>query len=103
MRNRPVAGAVVLSLVVTGGAVVRLIAIGKPAVMVILVRALAGALLAVWRRGAIAVGFSAVLTACTATVLLIGGVGLLYVPSIALFIWGAASSEHPAERVANTP
>ena len=81
--------AVVLSLAVTGGAVVRVIAINKPAVVVILIPALAGAVLAIWRRGAIVVGVSALLTALTATVLLIGGVGLLYVPSIVLLIWGA--------------
>jgi hypothetical protein len=53
MRKRAVVAAVVLSLAVTGGAVVRVIAINKPAVVVILIPALAGALLAIWRRGAI--------------------------------------------------
>ncbi|HEX9123525.1 MAG TPA: hypothetical protein VF984_09230 [Actinomycetota bacterium] len=100
MRDRVVLGAAVLSLVVTAALVVRVVAIDKPAVVVILLPALAGGLLAMWRPGRAALGASALLTALTAMVTLIGGEGLLYVPSIVLFIWGAVSSWQRSARVA---
>lgn len=93
MRNRVALVAAVLSLALTGVLVVRIIAIDKPGVFVILFPALTGALLAIWRRGRAVLIASALLTALTAVVSLIGGVGLLYVPSIVMFIWGAVSSE----------
>lgn len=62
----------------------------------ILVPAFAGGLLAIWRPGRSALIASALLTAVTAVVSLIGGVGLLYIPSIVLFIRGALSSERRA-------
>jgi hypothetical protein len=92
MRNRVALVAAVLSLALTGVLVVRVIAIGKPGVFVILVPALIGALLAIWRSGRVALISAAILTALTAMVSLIGGVGLLYVPSILMFVWGAAVS-----------
>jgi hypothetical protein len=93
MRNRVALVAAMLSLALTGVLVVRIIAIDKPGVFVILFPALTGALLAIWRRGRAVLIASALLTALTAVVSLIGGVGLLYVPSIVMFIWGAVSSE----------
>jgi hypothetical protein len=75
MRNRMVAGAVTLSLPVTGGLTARIVAINKPAVIVILIPALAGAFIAIRRHGRIALGISALLTALTAMISLIGGEG----------------------------
>jgi uncharacterized membrane protein YfcA len=97
MRDRAVVWAVALSLVVTAGLAVRVIAIGKPAVLVILVPAFLGALLAVWRRRRLDLTLAAVLIALTAIVSLIGGEGLLYVPSIVLLVRAALiPSERPA-------
>jgi hypothetical protein len=93
MTTRSAVVAAALSLTLTGVLVVRIIAIDKPAVVVILFPALVGAFLAVWKRGRVVLVASALLTALTASVLLIGGVGLLYVPSIVLFMWGAVSSD----------
>ncbi len=98
MRDRVAFLAAVLSLALTGVLVVRIIAIDKPGVLVILFPALTGALLAIWRTGRVALIASAILTALTAVVSLIGGVGLLYVPSIVMFIWGAVSSETQRQR-----
>lgn len=95
MPNRMARAAAALSLALTAVLVLRIIAIGKPGVFVILVPALTGALLAIWRHGRAALIASALLTAATASVLLIGGVGLLYAPSIVMFVWGAISSEAP--------
>jgi hypothetical protein len=86
MRDRAVVWAVTLSLVVTAGLAIRVTGIGKPAVLVILVPALLGALLAVRRRGRLDLTLAAVLIAVTAIVSLIGGEGLLYVPSIVLLV-----------------
>ncbi len=96
LRDRiPLAGAV-LSLTLTGLLVVRIIAIDKPGIFVILVPALAGALLALRATGRAALIMSALLTTLTAAVILIGGVGLLYLPSIVLFGWGAVASDGPS-------
>jgi hypothetical protein len=92
VRNRVLLAAL-LSLVLTGILIVRIIAIDKPGVFVILLPAFAGGLLAIWRPGRVVLIVSAFLTALTAAVSLIGGVGLLYIPSIVMFIWGAVSSE----------
>jgi hypothetical protein len=92
VRNRAPLGAALLSLALTGLLAVRVTAIGKPGVLVILLPALVGALLALWREGRVVLIASALLTALTAVVSLIGGVGLLYVPSIVMFLWGAVSS-----------
>jgi hypothetical protein len=93
MRDRLARVAAMLSLGLTAVLVVRIIAIGKPGVFIILFPALAGSALALWKRGRATLVLSAVLTALTAVVLLIGGVGLLFLPSIVLFAWGAAMSE----------
>jgi hypothetical protein len=87
MRIRFVIVAAVLSLAVSAGLVIRVLAIDKPAVLVILVPAVLGAILALWRsEGRAVVGLACAMTFVTAVVSLIGGVGLLYVPSIALFL-----------------
>lgn len=89
MKNRPVIVAAALSLVITAALVVRVLVIDKPEVMVILLPPIAGALIALWkpwRRWVIATACA--LTAVTAVISLIGGVDLLYVPSIALYVWG---------------
>ncbi len=95
MRNRVARLGAVVSLALTAVLVVRIVAIGKPGVFVILVPAVTGALLAILRHGRAMLIASALLTAATASVLLIGGVGLLYAPSIVMFTWGAVSSEVP--------
>jgi hypothetical protein len=59
----------------------------------------AGALLALWKSGRAVLIASAMLTALTAVVLLIGGVGLLYLPTIVLFIWGAVVAGRRSESV----
>jgi O-antigen ligase len=82
----------VLSLSLTDILIVRVIAIDNAGALVILVPALVGGLLAIWRPGRVVLFASALLTSLTAVVSLIGGVGYLYVPSIALFVWGAVSS-----------
>jgi hypothetical protein len=77
--------AVALSGAVSTALVVRVLAIGKPEVMIILVPAVIGLVMALVARGrAMLIGAGAV-TSMTALVSLIGGVGLLYVPSIVLF------------------
>lgn len=93
MRNRLAVVGAGLALVVTAALAVRVIAIDKPGVLVILCPALAGALLALGPGGRIKLIASALLTAITAGVSLIGGVGLLYLPSIVMYAWGAAQSE----------
>jgi hypothetical protein len=56
---------------------------------VILLPALAGAVLALWRSDSRQlVGLACVLTLATAAVLLIGGAGLLYLPAVALLMAG---------------
>jgi hypothetical protein len=95
MRNRVARAAALLSLALTTVLILRIIAIGKPGVFVVLAPALSGALLAIWRQGRAILIASALLTGATASVLLIGGVGLLYAPSIVMFAWGAISSEIP--------
>lgn len=99
MRNRVAGVAAVLSLALTGVLIVRIIAIDKPGVFVIRVPALAGALLALWKSGRAVLIASAMLTSLTAVVSLIGGVGLLYLPTIVMFIWGAVVAGRRSERV----
>jgi hypothetical protein len=98
-RNRVAGVAAVLSLALTGVLVARIIAIDKPGVFVILVPALAGALLALWKSGRAELLASAMLTSLTAVVSLIGGVGLLYLPTIVMFTWGAVVAGRRSERV----
>jgi hypothetical protein len=89
MRNRLSQVAATISLVLTGVLVVRIVAIGKPGVVVLLVPALLGALLALRKSGRAALAVSALLTAASATVLLIGGIGLLYLPPVVMFVWAS--------------
>lgn len=93
MRNRVVVVAASLSLALTGVLVVRIIAIEKPGVFIVLVPALGGALLPFWRSGRAMLVVSALLTSVTAAVSLIGGVGLLYLPMIVMFSWGAVMAD----------
>lgn len=93
MRDRSALVAAKLSLFLTAILIFRIITIGNPEAFVILVPALAGGLLAIWRPGRAVLIASAFLTVVTAGVSLIGGVGLLYIPSIVLFIRGAVSPE----------
>lgn len=89
LRGRFVVAGAVLSLVVSAGLVVRILVINKFGVVVILLPAFAGAVLALWRSDSRQlVGLACVLTLATAAVLLIGGTGLLYLPAVALFIAG---------------
>lgn len=97
MRDRIAGVGAVLSLVVTGVLLVRIVAIHKAGVVIILLPSLAGALLALGRAGRAALIVSALLTAITAVVTLIGGVGLLYLPSIVLFVWGAVVPPGPSQ------
>lgn len=96
MRNRPAVGAVGLSLLVSAGLTARIVSIDKPAVFVILVPSLVGVALAIRSRGRVALGVAALLTVLTGAPLLIGGEGLLYLPSVVLYVWGAASPERRA-------
>jgi trimethylamine:corrinoid methyltransferase-like protein len=75
MRNRVARAAALLSLALTTVLILRIIAIGKPGVFVVLAPALSGALLAIWRQGRAILIASALLTGATASVLLIGGSG----------------------------
>ena len=89
MRGRFVVAGAVLSLVVSAGLVVRILVIDKFGVVVILLPALAGAVLALWRSDSRQlVGLACVLTLATAAVSLIGGAGLLYLPAVALLMAG---------------
>ena len=96
MKNRIVLAAAIVSLVLTGALVVRVIAIGKPGVVVILLPALAGGLLPLWKHGRTVLIAATLLTAVTAVVSLIGGVGLLYFPSIVVFTWAVLSPSRVA-------
>jgi hypothetical protein len=90
LRRKTALVAADISVIVSAALVVRVIAIDKPGVVLILAPAIVGSLLALWRpehRGFLSV--AAALIALTAGVSLIGGVGLLYVPSIVLLIWSA--------------
>jgi hypothetical protein len=95
MRNRVARAAALISLALTTVLILRIIAIDKPGVFVVLAPALSGALLAIWRQGRAILIASALLTGATASVLLIGGIGLFYAPSIVMFVSGAISSEIP--------
>jgi hypothetical protein len=77
-------------LVVTAVLVVRIVAIDKPGVMILLIPPTAGAIVALWKPW----HRWATVMACilTAVITLIGGVGLLYVPSIALYLWAFVRS-----------
>jgi hypothetical protein len=86
-----VAIAVAVSGLVSVALLVRIIAIGKPGVTLILVPAIAGLGVGLIARRRSALIGALALTSMTAVVSLIGGLGLLYVPSIVLFARAAAS------------
>jgi hypothetical protein len=82
-----------IAALVSAGLLIRILSIGKPEVIVILLPAMVGSFLALWRpdhRGFVA--SAAGLIALTAVVSLIGWVGLLYLPSVVLLLWCVASS-----------
>jgi hypothetical protein len=96
LRRKTALVAAGISVTVSAALVVRVIAINKPGVVLILAPAIVGSLLALWHpdhRGFLYV--AAALNALTAGVSLIGGVGLLYVPSIVLLIWSAIPKSAP--------
>jgi hypothetical protein len=86
------------SLVMSAGLVVRLIAIGNEGVVVILIPAVIGAVAVLLTTRSWVYLAAAVLTSLTAMVSSFGGVGLLYVPSIVMFVW-SASRESEADLV----
>ncbi len=93
-RERSAWVGAVMALGVSGILLVRILAIGKPGVVVILMPAIAGGALALRRSSSrIAAGVAAGLVSATAAVLLIGWVGVAYVPSIALFVAAAVRRE----------
>ena len=92
-RNATIGGW--LALGVSAVLVVRIIAIGKPGVFVILAPAILGGALAVrWPRSRAALMSAIPLIAATTVVSLIGYVGLLYTPSLVLLTL-AVSSRRP--------
>jgi hypothetical protein len=77
----------------------RILLIGKPGVLVILAPALAGAVLALWQsRSRGAIGLACGLTFATALVSLIGGVGLLYLPTMVLFVLALVTDPSPTSQ-----
>jgi hypothetical protein len=90
-----------LSLLVSAGLLVRLFAIDNVVAFVILIPAVAGALLASSTTKPSAWLVAAGLTSVTALVSLFGFVGLLYVPSIVMFVWSASAPGHEG-RAAST-
>lgn len=89
MRNRHALIGAIVSLTLTGILTVRVVAIDNAGAVVILMPALLGSLIALRVRNRMLLVLAAVLTALTAVVSLIGWVGLLCFPSIALFVSAA--------------
>lgn len=90
MRDRRAIVAAGLSFAVSVALLIRVVSIDKPEVIALLAPPVIGALVAMRRpteRRALALALA--LTVPTAVLSLIGGVGLLYVPTIALFAWAA--------------
>jgi hypothetical protein len=85
MRDRLVVVGASLSLVITASLLLRILVIDKPGVIVILLPAAVGAVLALLKpRQPAVIAVACLLTALTAVASLIGGEGPLYVPSIVL-------------------
>jgi hypothetical protein len=84
-----------VSLVVSAALVIRLVAIGNEPVIVILIPAVIAAILALASARAGVQLAAAILTSLTAMVSLFGGVGLLFVPSIVMFVWSASQGTSP--------
>jgi hypothetical protein len=99
MRSRFVVIAGLLSLLLSAVLAIRVLAIDKPGVLLILLPAVVGAGLALWRSdNREVVGLACGLTLVTALLSLIGGIGLLYVPTIALFIGGLVGAAADTSR-----
>lgn len=77
--------------------VVRLVAIDNSGALIILLPAAVGALLVLRSGRPFFLVVAAILTALTAWVLLLGGVGLLYVPPLMLFVLVATRGEGAAD------
>src|SRR5215217_8261602 len=95
-----------IALALTIALVVRVIAIGNPEALVIIAPALLGAVLALaWARMRVALLTAFVLIGITATLSLIGGVGLLFVPSMILIALSAVriSRTRPSTRNIASP
>jgi hypothetical protein len=88
----------VVSLALTACLAVRLIAIDNAGAFVILVPAMVGSLLALVSKSRMALVLASLLTAITGVVSLIGGIGLLYFPSIALFVSASISDRRIPSR-----
>ena len=85
MRHRHRLIGAVVSLTLTAILTLRLVAIENAGAFVFLAPALVGSLLALVSKNRWLLALASLLTAVTGIVLLIGGIGLLYFPSIALF------------------
>jgi hypothetical protein len=92
MRNRLALIGSIVSLSLTTILAVRLIMIGNAPALVILAPALLGAILGLRLTNRLVLVVAAVLTALTAAVILIGGIGLLYIPSIVLLVSAAIAN-----------
>jgi hypothetical protein len=96
LRRKTALVAAAISIAASTALVVPVIAIDKAIVTLILAPAIVGSVPAMWRpehRGVLAL--AVVLIALTAVVSLIGGVGLLYLPSIVLLIWCIVPTSAP--------
>jgi hypothetical protein len=86
----------VVSLALTGLMTLLLLSSGHS--IVIVVPALVGAIVALTIPNRLTLIAAALLTAGTAVVSIVYGIGLLYLPSVAILAWAAISSAHNAAR-----
>jgi hypothetical protein len=96
--NRHASIGATISLALTAILAVRIVAIGNTVALVILAPAALGGVVGLRARTSAALVVAALLTFVTAIVSLIGGVGLLYFPSIALFISAAIDRRRARSR-----
>jgi hypothetical protein len=102
-RARPARLGAACALAVSGAAAVRMIAIDNAVALVILIPAVVGGLLGLWRPAArFALAAAAVLVAATMAVSLIGYWGLLFLPSVVLLLVAASRPSH-AQPEARSP
>jgi hypothetical protein len=94
MRNRLALIGSIVSLSLTAILAVRLIAIDNAPALVILAPALLGAALGLRVTSRLVLVLAALLTSLTAVVLLIGWIGVLYIPSIVLLVSAAIADSH---------
>jgi hypothetical protein len=97
MSRRLILFGVVWSLSLTLILAVRVVAIDNSGALIILVPALLGSFLVLRSDRTVVLGSAALLTALTSLASLFGGVGLLYMPPLVLFIVGAARGEQAAD------